>query len=74
MLYNYSADEIGHCASLLFPPLNNGEQSTSRLKNLISMCRLPPYTTTAPAPAARPCHLGSAALMYNNSKAQVGEV
>jgi len=75
-LYNYSADEIGHCTTL-YPTIkqwaNNMHQAG--IKNLISM---------SPTPALYSDGSGSGRsavdiwvllpVMYNNSKTQVGEV
>jgi hypothetical protein len=76
MLYDYSADEIGHCSGL-YPTIrqwaNNMHQAG--IKNLISM---------SPTPALYSDGSGSGRsavdiwvllpVMYNNSKTQVGEV
>jgi hypothetical protein len=76
MLYDYSADEIGHCTGL-YPTIkqwaNNMHQAG--IKNLISM---------SPTPALYSDGSGSGRsavdiwvllpLMYNNNKTQVGEV
>jgi glycosyl hydrolase family 123 len=76
MLYDYSADEIGHCTGL-YPTIkqwaNNMHQAG--IKNLISM---------SPTPALYSDGSGSGRsavdiwvllpLMYNNNKNQVGEV
>jgi hypothetical protein len=76
MLYDYSADEIGHCTNL-YPIIKQWATNMHQagIKNLISM---------SPTPALYSDNSGTGRsavdiwvllpLMYNNSKTQVGEV
>jgi Domain of unknown function (DUF4091) len=76
MLYNYSADEIGHCSNL-YPTIKQwaGNMHQAGVKNLISM---------SPTPALYDDGTGSGKsavdiwvllpVMYNNSKSRVDEV
>ena len=63
-LYDYSADEIGHCSDLDPDDQAVGHQyARGRDQDLISMSPTPPSTTTAPAAAASAVVSGSAAVM-----------
>jgi len=74
MLYDYSADEIGHCTNL-YPTIRQWAKNMHQagIKNLISM---------SPTPALYDDGAGRSAVdiwvllpvMYNNSRTQVGEV
>jgi hypothetical protein len=76
MLYDYSADEIGHCTSL-YPTIrqwaNNMHQAG--IKNLISMSPTPALYNDGSGTGRSAVDIWVLLpLMYNNSKKQVGEV
>ena len=76
MLYNYSADEIGHCTSL-YPTIkqwaNNMHQAG--IKNLISMSPTPALYSDGSGTGRSAVDIWVLLpLMYNNSKTHVGEV
>ena len=76
MLYDYSADEIGHCSSL-YPTIrqwaNNMHQAG--IKNLISMSPTPALYDDGSGTGRSAVDIWVLLpLMYNNSKKQVGEV
>ena len=76
MLYDYSADEIGHCTNL-YPMIrqwaNNMHQAG--IKNLISMSPTPALYDDGSGTGRSAVDIWVLLpLMYNNSKAHVGEV
>jgi hypothetical protein len=76
MLYNYSADEIGHCANL-YPTIkqwaNNMHQAG--IKNLISMSPTPALYDDGSGTGRSAVDIWVLLpVMYNNSKARVAEV
>jgi hypothetical protein len=76
MLYDYSADEIGHCSNL-YPTIrqwaNNMHQAG--IKNLISMSPTPALYDDGSGTGRSAVDIWVLLpLMYNNSKNQVGEV
>jgi hypothetical protein len=76
MLYDYSADEIGHCKSL-YPTIkqwaNNMHQAG--IKNLISMSPTPALYNDGSGTGRSAVDIWVLLpVMYNGSKAQVGEV
>jgi hypothetical protein len=76
MLYNYSADEIGHCTNL-YPTIrawaNNMHQAG--IKNLISMSPTPALYNDGSGTGRSAVDIWVVLpVMYNNSKTQVGEV
>jgi hypothetical protein len=76
MLYDYSADEIGHCSNL-YPTIrqwaNNMHQAG--IKNLISMSPTPALYSDGSETGRSAVDIWVLLpLMYNNSKKQVGEV
>jgi hypothetical protein len=76
MLYDYSADEIGHCTSL-YPTIrqwaNNMHQAG--IKNLISMSPTPALFDDGSGTGRSAVDIWVLLpLMYNNSKTHVGEV
>jgi Domain of unknown function (DUF4091) len=76
MLYDYSADEIGHCTGL-YPTIkqwaNNMHQAG--IKNLISMSPTPALYNDGSGTGRSAVDIWVLLpVMYNNSKTQVGEV
>jgi hypothetical protein len=76
MLYDYSADEIGHCTGL-YPTIkqwaNNMHQAG--IKNLISMSPTPALYSDGSGTGRSAVDIWVLLpVMYNNSKTQVGEV
>jgi len=76
LLYDYSADEIGHCTSL-YPTIrqwaNNMHQAG--IKNLISMSPTPALYSDGSGTGRSAVDIWVLLpLMYNNAKVQVGEV
>jgi hypothetical protein len=76
MLYDYSADEIGHCTGL-YPTIkqwaNNMHQAG--IKNLVSMSPTPALYTDGSASGRSAVDIWVLLpVMYNNSRKQVGEV
>jgi hypothetical protein len=76
MLYDYSADEIGHCTNL-YPTIRQWSKNMHQagIKNLISMSPTPAlYDDGSGAGRSAVDIWVLLPVMYNNSKTQVGEV
>jgi hypothetical protein len=76
MLYDYSADEIGHCTSL-YPTIRQWANNMHRagIKNLISMSPTPALYSDGSGTGRSAVDIWVLLpLMYNNSKTQVSEV
>ena len=76
MLYDYSADEIGHCSNL-YPTIRQWAKNMHEagIKNLISMSPTPALYDDGSGTGRSAVDIWVLLpLMYNNSKAHVGEV
>jgi hypothetical protein len=76
MLYDYSADEIGHCTNL-YPTIKQwaANMHQAGIKNLISMSPTPALYSDGTSSGRSAVDIWVLLpLMYNNNKNQVGEV